>query len=71
MHPLSFNFVFFSFWYSQRNKAVQYDWGNHPNFQVSFGLKMTDEDIQKSKEILKAMVKADNQMKQKSSGWSF
>ena len=41
------------------NKTVKSGWENRRNFQESYGLKMTQEDIQEGKEILKAMEKAE------------
>ncbi|OQU95662.1 hypothetical protein CLAIMM_01845 [Cladophialophora immunda] len=37
------------------NKAVRNGWGNRSNFQASYGLKVTQDDIEEGKEILKAM----------------
>ncbi len=41
------------------NKAVKSSWGNRINFQASYGLKTTQEDYKKEKEVLKALEKAE------------
>jgi len=44
------------------NKIVKAGWGNRTNFQASCGLKMTPDDLEEGKAILKAFEKADKEM---------
>jgi hypothetical protein len=43
------------------NKIVKSGWGNRSNFQASYGLKLTPDDIEEGKAILKAFEKADRE----------
>jgi hypothetical protein len=48
---------------SYSNKIVKSGWGSRANFQASYGLKMTPDDIEEGKAILKAMEEADKERK--------
>ena len=38
-----------------KSRIVTEGWGSRPNFQASYGLKMTPEDLEEGDAILKAM----------------
>ncbi|KAL1968790.1 hypothetical protein VTN77DRAFT_1151 [Rasamsonia byssochlamydoides] len=40
---------------------VKENWGNRPNFQFSYGLKMTPEDIEEGNLILEALMEMDRE----------
>ena len=47
------------------NKIAKAGWGNRNNFQASYGLKMTLDDFEEGKAIIKAFEKADKEMAKK------
>ncbi|KAK1218607.1 hypothetical protein PQX77_018707 [Marasmius sp. AFHP31] len=44
-----------------RNQIIEDGWGNRVNFQASYGLKMTPEDIEEGNLILEAFEKHDRE----------
>ena len=47
------------------NKIVKAGWGSRSNFQASYGLKMTPDDLEEGKAILKAFENADKETAKK------
>ncbi|KAL7276506.1 hypothetical protein RUND412_000497 [Rhizina undulata] len=53
---------------SSKYKLVKEGWGNRPNFQASYGLNMSPDDIEEGNAILEAMLAADAGASEKRSG---